>query len=184
MTWRRIVWYLCAVIWKETAVFIFRIEGAEYPVTSVTFSLLQVVGNWICIHFFSDYNIGEAVGGEVIQLGQIPFWQATSSTASQEIPRLLWNQKLHCHFLKRPSLFTVRSQMNSDHALPSYFLSILFSIIFQFTRVSVLQGCIPNPLYIYIYIYIYIFSPTRTTCPAHHTLLDYVTGIVSGKGQS
>jgi len=30
---------------------------------------------------------------------QFPFWQATSSTASQEIPRLLWNQMLHYNFL-------------------------------------------------------------------------------------
>jgi len=34
-------------------------------------------------------------------------WEVNSQSAGQEIPRLLWNPKLHCRIHKSPQVFTV-----------------------------------------------------------------------------
>jgi hypothetical protein len=52
-------------------------------------------------------------------------WESNSRSASQEIPNLLWNQKVHYRVHNSPQLKPVMSQMNSVHTLITYSRSIL-----------------------------------------------------------
>jgi hypothetical protein len=47
---------------------------------------------------------------------QSPSWETFSSSASQEIPRILWNPKVHYHIQNSPSPVPILSQINVAHA--------------------------------------------------------------------
>ena len=60
---------------------------------------------------------------------QGPTSEANSSTYSKEIPRILWNPKVHYFLHNSPSLAHNLSQINVDHAPSNHFLNIHFNII-------------------------------------------------------
>jgi hypothetical protein len=53
-----------------------------------------------------------------------PSWKATSSSASQEIPRTVWKPKVHYRIHKRPPPVPILSQIDPVHASPTHFLTI------------------------------------------------------------
>ena len=88
--------------------------------------------------------------------------EANTSTDSSETPRILWNRKLHYHFMPHPTFW--RS------------ISILSS--------HLLLG-LPNGLFPSGFPAKSLFAPllstTRATCPAHQILLDLITRIKFGE---
>ena len=64
---------------------------------------------------------------------QIPSWEANSSSASQEIPRILWNLTVHYRVHKSPPPVHNLRQINPIYASPFRFLEIYFNIILSST---------------------------------------------------
>jgi len=63
-------------------------------------------------------------------------WEVNSTSASPEIPSILWNPKdRHCVY-KRPPLFPFLSQLNPVHAYAPYSFKVHFSITLLFTSKS------------------------------------------------
>jgi len=107
------------------------------------------------------------------------FSEVNTHSASQEIPRLLWNPKVHYCVHKSPPLDTVLSQMHSVHTLSPYFPEIHSNFIFSSTPRS-LKLSLPFRFADHNFTYILI-SPMRAICSAHLILLDLITLLIFGE---
>jgi hypothetical protein len=58
-----------------------------------------------------------------------PSWEATNFAATQEVPSILWNPKVHDRVHKSLPLVPILSHVNPIHINPSYFSKIHFSIV-------------------------------------------------------
>jgi len=64
---------------------------------------------------------------------QNPSWENNSHSASQKIPRPLWNENVRYHVHTSPPLVPILSQINRVHNLSPYSPSIHCNIIFAST---------------------------------------------------
>ena len=102
---------------------------------------------------------------------QSPSWETNWFAASQEIPRISQNPKVHYRTHKRPPPVSILDQPNPVHIPTSHLLMIHPNIIHPFTTRS-LQWSLYAPL----------SSPIHATCPAHLILFDFITRTILGEG--
>jgi len=108
-----------------------------------------------------------------------PSWEANCCAASQEVPRISGNSKVHYRTHKHPSPVLILGQPNPVHIPTSHLLEIHPNIIHPSTPRSpqwTLSLRFPHqdPFHP-------LFLPIRATCPAHLILLDFITRTLLGE---
>ena len=103
-----------------------------------------------------------------------PSWEANRFAASQEIPRISRNPKVHYRTHKCPPPVPTLSQIDPFHipTHPTSWRSIL--ILSSHLRLGVTSGLFPSGFPTKT-LYTPVLSPISATCSTHLILLDFIT---------
>ena len=109
---------------------------------------------------------------------QSPSWEANWFAASQEIPRISWNPKVHYRTHKRPPPVSILDQPNPVYPHPISWRSVL--ILSTHLRLGFPIGLFPSGFPTKT-LYNPFSSTIHATCPAHLILLDFITRTILGE---
>ena len=110
---------------------------------------------------------------------QSPSWEANRFAASQEIPRISRNPKVHYRTHKRPPSVSILGKPIPVHIPTSQLLEIHPNIIHPSTPRSPQWS--PSLRFPHQDLIHPLSSPIRATCPAHLILLDFITRTILGE---
>jgi len=108
-----------------------------------------------------------------------PFWEANRFSASQGIPHILWNPKVHYRIHNSPPPAPILSHINPVHTPSFHFLKII-KILSSHLRLDHPSSLFP-PDFSTKTLYAPLHSSIRATCPAHHILLDLIPRSIFGE---
>jgi hypothetical protein len=108
-----------------------------------------------------------------------PSWRAASCAATQELPKILWNSKVHYRVHKSPPLVPILRQINAFHTIPSYLRLIL--LLSMHLSLGLLSGFFPSAFTPISYMLPLLLI--RATYPTHLILLDLITGVSYYRGE-
>jgi len=100
-------------------------------------------------------------------------WEGYSRSASQKVPRLVWNPKVHFRAHSSPPLVPILNQINPVQTFPPYFPKINSNINLHL-RLGLPSGVFPSGFPTEI-LYAFLVYPKRATYPAHLILPDLIT---------
>ena len=104
---------------------------------------------------------------------QGPSWEANRLSASQEIPRILWNPNIHYRIHKCPPPHPILSQLDPIHSPhPTSWRCI--SILSSHLRLGLPSGLFLSG-FPHENTYTPLRFPVRATFPAHLILLDFIS---------
>jgi hypothetical protein len=110
-----------------------------------------------------------------------PSWAAATCAATQQLPNILWNMKVHYRVQKIPPPVPTLSQIDPIHTTPSYLSKIHLNIIhppmFRSTWWSI-SFFLTFPPKSYKHSSL---RPMRSTCSSHLIILDLIILIMSGE---
>ena len=105
---------------------------------------------------------------------QTPSWKANRFAASQEIPHILWNPKVHYRIHKCPPLVPILRHLHPLHTPTSHILKIHLNVIFPSAPWSFLSFHHQNLAYVCPF-------PHARYMPRNLILLGFITRTILGE---